>query len=101
MAVEVLVSSKLRRSDAGRYVADQARKLGLRQPNGKQIDSRTVLGWRDDIEVSKSLVGGEVFRRLKAKRANGEPVTDQTKAKALALEYLKEVRLAGFLLSNG
>jgi hypothetical protein len=99
-AVDVLISCKVKRADAGKYVAAEARKLGLRQQNGKDITGRTVLGWRDEIEISKSECGVEVYRMLQAHRAQAQPITDVRQAKVMAAGFLKEARSAGFWFTD-
>jgi hypothetical protein len=97
MGVEVLRPFRITRSVAGKFVAEQAHGLGFRQPNGRAITGKTVLGWRDEIETAKSEIGAEVFRRLQARRAAAAPLADQKQAKALARQYLVEARLGGHL----
>jgi hypothetical protein len=81
-------------------VAAEARKLGFHRPDGKEITGRTVLGWRDEIETSKSEIGAEVFKQLKATSATKAPISDLTQAKALATGFLVQARLAGFWLPD-
>jgi hypothetical protein len=57
MGVEVLLPLKVTREQAGKYVATEARKLGLRRPDGTAISGRMVLRWRDEIETAKSKIG--------------------------------------------
>ncbi len=96
LAVDVLISCKVNRGDAGKYVAAEARKLGIHQPNGKEISGRTVLGWRNEIEISKSECGAEIYRQLKAHRSKARPITDVDEAKVIATQFLREARFAGF-----
>ena len=98
--IEVLLSCGTTRRQAGRFVADQTRMLGLRRPDGRDIDGKVVLRWRDEIETAKSKVGAEVFRRLKARRARNVSITELAQAKALARKYLVQVRFAGFYVSH-
>ncbi len=100
MGVEVLLPLKVTRTQAGKYVAAEAQKLGFRRPDGKEITGRTVLGWRDEIETSKSEIGAEVFKLLKAAKATKAPIDDLAKAEALATEFLVQARLAGFWLPD-
>ncbi len=95
MGVEVLISF-ITRQEAGRYVAQQAHKLGLQTTERKPITAKTVLAWRDEIGTAKSEIGAEVFRRLKKRRASAGPLPDQKQAKALAKQYLVEARIGGF-----
>ena len=96
MGIEVLLPFKVSRSRAGQYVASVACNLKLKQPNGKAITSRTVLGWRDEIETAKSEIGAKVFRGLKERRISEPPLVDEKQARALAREYLVQARFAGF-----
>ena len=96
MAANVLISCKVKRGDAGRYVAAEARELGLHLPNGKEFSGGAVLRWRDEIEISKSEVGVEVLRVLKVRQAKEPPITDVSRAKTLATELLRRARFAGF-----
>ena len=100
MAAEVLVTAGLPRSQAGRYVAEQARKLGIRFLDGTDLNGAGVLRWRDEIEVSKSEIGTEIFKQLKAARALGPRVISIGQAKALAKKYLVQLRFAGFMSSS-
>jgi hypothetical protein len=96
MGIEVLLPMGLKLTEAGKFVVDQAVKLGFRGPDGKQITGRTVLGWRNEIEISKSEIGAEVFRLLRTRHAKEPPITDVRLAKGLAKKFLRRVRLAGF-----
>ena len=100
LAVDVLISCKVKRAEAGRYVAAEARKLGIRAPNGREINGLVVLGWRNEIEVSKSECGAEIYRQLKAHREKARPITDVSRAKVVAREVLKEARFGGFWFTN-
>jgi hypothetical protein len=100
MGVEVLMSLSVKRGEAGKYVAGEARKLGFRRPDGREVTGRTVLGWRDEIEISKSEIGAEVFKRLQAARATRPPIRDLAQGKALATEFLVQARFAGFWLPD-
>ena len=100
LAVDVLISCKVKRGDAGKYVAGEARKLGLRQPNGKEITGRAVLGWRDEIEVSKLECGAVIYRELKAHCAKAKPIIDVGEAKVAVAKLLAESRFAGFWFTN-
>ena len=96
MAINVLLSVKLARVEAGKFLAAAAREIGLRRPDGKTISGKTFLGWRDEIEISKSQIGAEVFRRVKAAYECMEPIHDVDRAKSLAKEFLQQARHAGF-----
>ncbi len=98
MGIEVLLSVRVKREEAGRYVAGEARKLGLRRPDQKQISGRAVLGWHERIETAESEIGAEVFKQLKEARATRKPITDPKQAQALAREFLVQARIAGFVL---
>ena len=99
MGIEVLLSVRVKRVEAGQYVAGEARKLGLRRPDGKEISGRAVLGWHERIETSESEVGAEVFKQLKEAGATRKPITDPKQAQALAREFLVQAKFAGFVLS--
>lgn len=100
MGVEILVIFRITREKAGQYVAEQARGLGFRRPDGRAITGRTVLGWRDEIETAKSEIGAEVFRQLKLRRAAAASIADKKQAEAIARQYLVEARLGGFWYQN-
>jgi hypothetical protein len=99
MGIEVLLAARVKRSEAGRYVAGEARKLGLRRPDQKQISGRAVLGWHERIETAESEIGAEVFKQLKGARATRKPITDPKQAQALAREFLVQARFAGFVVT--
>jgi hypothetical protein len=94
MGVEVLLPLKVTRDQAGKYVAAEARRLGFRRPDGKDITGRTVLGWRDEIETSKSEIGAEVFKELKAAKATKAPIGDLTRAVQRSIPLTEEVESA-------
>jgi hypothetical protein len=96
MGIEVLLSVKVKRQEAGRYVAEEARKLGFRRPDGKQISGKAVLGWHEGIETSESELGSEVFKQIKEAGAARKPITDLNQAQALAREFPVQAQNAGF-----
>ncbi|HQT80514.1 MAG TPA: hypothetical protein PLD10_26030 [Rhodopila sp.] len=100
MGVEVLLQF-MKRAEAGSYVALQAKQLGLRRPDRKQITAGAILSWRDEIEVSKSLLGAKLFRDLKAARQARRPPRSLGEAQALVRELLVQVRFAGFSVGDG
>jgi hypothetical protein len=55
----------------------------LRGPDRKDISAKTALRWRDEIETVKSQIGAEVFKALKAQRADEAPLADLEQAKAI------------------
>jgi hypothetical protein len=96
MGVEVLLAVKVKREEAGRFVAREAKKLRLRRPDGKEISGRAVLGWHERIETSESEIGSEVFKQIKAQVATSKPVTQLKSAQALARQFLVQAQNAGF-----
>jgi hypothetical protein len=99
-ALDILLLFKISRSEAGKFVATEARLLGFRRPDRKAITGRTVLGWRDEIMVSKSAIGAEVYRSLKAVCAAKRLPDDINEAKGMARDILVQARLAGFLVTH-
>jgi hypothetical protein len=101
MGLEVLLKHGLTRDQAGRYLAAQASKLGLRLPDGKEIGKEAVLRWRDEIDTAKSAIGAEVFKLLKARRASDVAIANLNQAKDIARGYLLQVQFAGFGVKHG
>jgi hypothetical protein len=96
VAIDVLLSAKVSRREAGKYVAACAREVGLCRPDGKGIGSRTALGWRDEIETSRSAIGAKVYRQVRAAYEAMEPIHEVGRAKALARDFMQQARSAGF-----
>jgi hypothetical protein len=96
IAIDILVSAKVSRTEAGKYVATCARQLGLHQPNGSKITGEAALRWRDDIETSKSYIGTEVLKKVRGYYSTMQPIHDKQRARNLAKDILQQARHAGF-----
>jgi hypothetical protein len=63
-AVLLLCESGMSRNDAARWLTAELDRSKIRQPNGKPINARLVLRWRDELNGKAPKGSDQVFRLI-------------------------------------
>jgi hypothetical protein len=84
-AVAMLMEAGESRHEAGRFVANQVRRAGLRSPEGKPILGKHVIRWRYEMGGAASPLAESTFRDILAKYSVVPPEVIAVKARRRAL----------------
>ena len=97
-AVAVLIKEGESRADAGKFVADQSGKTGVRLPDGNTISSKQVLGWYDDIDDRAQGLAEDIYRNIisKYQAAPREALAGPARRRALVAGFLLATWARGF-----
>jgi hypothetical protein len=102
-----LCESGMSQQEASGWVAAELKRCGIKQPNGRTVDPRTIARWRAEMGGKSPKGSDEAFAthvlgaQSSLRQMYPEPQSDDKRltprqAKAAAAVFIKTLRIAGF-----
>ena len=102
-----LCESGMSQQEASGWVAAELKRCGIKQPNGRTVDPRTIVRWRAEMGGKSPKGSDEAFAthvlgaQSSLRQMYAEPQSDDKRltprqAKAAAAVFIKTLRIAGF-----